>query len=130
MCTNFLRTNIQYYTLHTTHHVCTYVRMCVQHPQALLKLTLIWSISFFKKSVTSIKFLAICMYPSWPTARSVDQEAAMVPPAGIRYQKSYLIWETNSQRLLLRHPAQRKHRQIKATKVRFKFHLKVYTNKS
>ena len=37
--------------------------------------------------------------------------------SGIRYQKSYLIWETNSQRLPLRDPAQRKHRQIKVIKV-------------
>ena len=39
----------------------------------------------------------------------------------IRYQKSYLIWEANSQSLLLRHPAQRKHRQIKAIKVTWQY---------
>ena len=59
----------------------------------MLKLTLIWSIPFFKKLVTSIKFLAIFMYPSWPMARRVAQEAAIVPPAQAETDTDVLVWD-------------------------------------
>ena len=50
----------------------------------------------------------------WPHSKSYFlMYVSLFVQSGIRYQKSYLIWETNSLRLLLRHQAQRKYRQVK-----------------
>ena len=95
-----------------------------------LQLVLGWCICWCQEDTVTIwhTHLTHTMYYTHTRARTnthtIPWSSRSV--SGIRYPKSYLIYETNSQSILLKHPAQRK--QTNQSEVRFKFRLKVHTS--